>query len=192
MAPKETCYRDEAQLERLLQCDEESQEFVEGSAHVETCATCQARLSELAADEPSWRMVREVLAQADGKPEEDDSNRSPDAILFDRQGASLVQGVVRDCLEPPSHPEMLGRLGRYEIERLIGSGGMGVVFKGYDTELNRPVAIKVLAPHLARATRRALRSGRSFAGKESAPALRQRGGSREPAGWPARAAAQLE
>jgi serine/threonine protein kinase len=51
---------------------------------------------------------------------------------------------------PPSHPEMLGRLGRYEIERMIGSGGMGVVFKAFDTELNRPVAIKVLAPHLAR------------------------------------------
>ena len=45
---------------------------------------------------------------------------------------------------------MLGRLGRYEIERVIGSGGMGVVFKAIDTELNRPVAIKVLAPHLAR------------------------------------------
>jgi serine/threonine protein kinase len=44
---------------------------------------------------------------------------------------------------------MLGRLGRYEIERLIGSGGMGIVFKGFDTELNRPVAIKMLAPHLA-------------------------------------------
>jgi serine/threonine protein kinase len=52
-------------------------------------------------------------------------------------------------LAPASHPEMLGRLGRYEVESLIGSGGMGIVFKGFDTELNRPVAIKVLAPHLA-------------------------------------------
>jgi eukaryotic-like serine/threonine-protein kinase len=149
MSSNETCGRDPAQLERLLQCDEESREFVEGSAHVETCAICQARLSELAADEPSWRLVREVLAQAGDKLELDHSTEPPSAILFDRQGASLVQAVVRDCLQPPSHPEMLGRLGRYEIERLIGSGGMGVVFKGYDTELNRPVAIKVLAPHLA-------------------------------------------
>ena len=56
--------------------------------------------------------------------------------------------MVRQILAPPSHPEMLGRLGRYEVERLIGVGGMGVVFKAFDTELNRPVAIKVLAPHL--------------------------------------------
>ncbi len=44
---------------------------------------------------------------------------------------------------------MLGRLGRYEIEQTIGAGGMGIVLKGFDTELNRPVAVKVLAPHLA-------------------------------------------
>ena len=44
---------------------------------------------------------------------------------------------------------MLGRLGRYEIESVIGSGGMGVVLRGFDTELHRPVAIKVLSPHLA-------------------------------------------
>ena len=59
-----------------------------------------------------------------------------------------------------SHPEMLGQIGRYAIEREIGSGGMGVVLKAYDAELNRTVAIKVLAPHLARsgAARQTLRS----------------------------------
>ncbi|MEQ1827417.1 MAG: serine/threonine-protein kinase, partial [Pirellula sp.] len=56
---------------------------------------------------------------------------------------------IREILSPPSHSEMLGRLGRYEIERVIGAGGMGVVLKAFDTELNRPVAIKVLARHLA-------------------------------------------
>jgi hypothetical protein len=61
---------------------------------------------------------------------------------------------------------MLGRLGRYEIEQVIGSGGMGVVLKGFDTELNRPVAIKVLAPHLAHsgaARRRFAREARAAA-----------------------------
>ena len=54
-----------------------------------------------------------------------------------------------DFLSPPSHPEMLGQLGRYQIEQVIGAGGMGIVLKGFDTDLNRPVAVKVLAPHLA-------------------------------------------
>jgi serine/threonine-protein kinase len=59
------------------------------------------------------------------------------------------QSFAAQLLDPPSHPEMLGRIDRYDIECLIGQGGFGVVFKGFDSELHRPVAIKVLAPHLA-------------------------------------------
>ena len=43
-------------------------------------------------------------------------------------------------------PDMLlapgTRLGPYEIESLIGSGGMGEVYKAHDSRLNRTVAIK--------------------------------------------------
>ena len=31
---------------------------------------------------------------------------------------------------------------RYEIRQSIGSGGAGAVFKAWDTQLNRPVAVK--------------------------------------------------
>lgn len=41
-----------------------------------------------------------------------------------------------------------GRLGKYEIRSMIGRGGMGTVYLGYDPLLDRQVAIKVLAPHL--------------------------------------------
>jgi len=34
---------------------------------------------------------------------------------------------------------------RYKVEAELGRGGMGIVYKGHDTRLNRPVAIKILS-----------------------------------------------
>jgi eukaryotic-like serine/threonine-protein kinase len=41
------------------------------------------------------------------------------------------------------------RIDRYEIEDLVGEGGMGRVYRGRDTQLRRTVAIKVVSPALA-------------------------------------------
>jgi serine/threonine-protein kinase len=44
-------------------------------------------------------------------------------------------------------PELLAG-GRYTVERTLGGGGMAVVYLALDRELDRPVAIKVLAGHV--------------------------------------------
>ena len=55
---------------------------------------------------------------------------------------------------PPDLLETLRRAlaGRYDVDRLLGQGGMGSVFLGRDVVLDRPVAIKVVASELAGST----------------------------------------
>src|SRR6266542_4237401 len=55
---------------------------------------------------------------------------------------------------------------RYRIDALLGKGGMGAVYQAFDLSLQRTVAIKLLAPHLAWETEfaeRFLREARSAA-----------------------------
>ncbi|MCU0719178.1 MAG: serine/threonine protein kinase [Pirellula sp.] len=135
----------ENQLRVLLFDHEDSLESTQIAMHVETCEDCLMRLTELA-KMPTHELETSNLLTGYTSA----LNSSSRDVHQISSGIDNDASIDREMLEPPSHPEMLGRIGRYEIERRIGSGGMGVVFKAIDTELNRPVAVKVLMPHLAR------------------------------------------
>lgn len=51
-----------------------------------------------------------------------------------------------DFLLPSKTDGSLGRLQQFEILRVMVQGGMGLVLEGFDSLLQRPVAIKVLSP----------------------------------------------
>jgi serine/threonine protein kinase/CubicO group peptidase (beta-lactamase class C family) len=54
-----------------------------------------------------------------------------------------------DFLAAPERPDEIGRLGAYRILKVLGAGGMGVVFQAEDPQLKRKLAIKAMLPGLA-------------------------------------------
>ena len=143
-APVSSC--DPSMIEGFLQNTLQKTEEQRFTCHLNECRRCRDLLERSAGDATAWKELADVLKDSShdsvslssnaGFPEE-----SPEVSLQIRN----VLGI----LAPTDAPSMPGRLGTYEVSGVIGSGGMGVVLKAHDSSLDRVVAIKVLAPHLA-------------------------------------------
>ena len=150
-----------AQIQQLLTAQLTDQDELTLASHLEDCAACRRKLEQAAAGEFWWGELRDALTGL--------ASDSPSLGSVEDIAAHVAQ---RDplfplaVLEKSDNPAMLGRLGEFEILERIGSGGMGTVLKGYDHELNRFVAIKILHPTCsttAAARRRFIREAQAAA-----------------------------
>lgn len=157
-------------LASLLDSSLPPDKTAEVTEHVGECNTCQKKLEQLAAAPGLWKETRLVLSdpglrreQQTSKPTEFSGTTNHSKTSQDRE--YRLDALVPN-LQPSSDPEALGKLDEYEILEVIGFGGMGVVLRAFEPALNRPVAIKVLHPHLATngsARRRFAREARAAA-----------------------------
>ena len=139
-------------LSMLIKNELPSEESDQVLSHLEECSTCQHELETLSADATWWerttRNLAGVAVDESGLLPEPNSTVSSVEVLLEAVRPEVSSHSLSAMLEPPTHPELLGRIDEFEIEEKIGQGGMGVVFRGFDRRLNRPVAVKVMAPHL--------------------------------------------
>lgn len=157
------------ELRQLLGSQLSGEQQQQYTDHLDRCPCCQQKLEELATEgtnlssvvehltsaEPMatsayWPALREIdaaIAQAVGNQAGMKGNAvvtPPPTERKPKRGEPTL-----DFLDPPTDPSYLGRLAHFDVMRVLGRGGMGVVLEAFDSKLQRHVAIKVLDPEVA-------------------------------------------
>lgn len=115
---------------------------------------------DLRAAESAWQKI------VDFDYSYEDAAKRLQAIKAQRQTIEQLQSSGGTTPAPgASEPAGTDTSARYTLEKELGRGGMGVVYKAYDTRLGRPVAIKILSTrqHTPEAFRRFEREARAAA-----------------------------
>jgi WD40 repeat protein len=146
-------------LNRLVEGTLSGERQEECTQHLDSCGCCQAKLEEIATGGTNLSRVVERLCDAEPVagsalwPALKALDAAVEKTIVPRSPAPGSGPPTRDVslnfLEPASDAAYLGRLSHFDVMRVLGRGGMGVVLEAFDSRLQRHVALKVLDPELA-------------------------------------------
>jgi serine/threonine protein kinase/WD40 repeat protein len=178
---------DQVTLEKVLLGKLRGAEAERWEDHVTTCSLCVGALAGLDRQDPLTEHLRnsrdregilknEVVQQlirhlqgllpaaSEGQQVGPEPEREPTTPVPSRSTGDTEEDYR--FLEAPQSADELGRLAHYRVLKKLGQGGMGMVFLAEDTNLQRPVALKVMLPKLVEEAgnrQRFVREGRAAA-----------------------------
>ena len=110
---------------------------------------CRLQLEAQAGSADDWLLAKKAFAECELDASGNIVTEQTLAEAFEKS-KSIDPFSLLQILSPSDDPRAAGRIGPFEITGIIGSGGMGLVLKARDPALDRYVAVKILAPHLAK------------------------------------------
>lgn len=143
------------ELQQLLSGALSGERLEECTRHMDACQSCQLRLEGIATGGTNLSQL--VQRHQDSEPTATSAYWPALKVLEGVAGPAVAvsKSVPRsreaslDFLQPPSDSAYLGRLAQFDVMRILGRGGMGLVLEAFDSRLQRNVALKVLDPDLA-------------------------------------------